>query len=73
MVYISRYDGSVEQELGSFGDGYAVVVDQGKLDAFIGKAISEWGAAAGVLLVFIGDKLGLFKAILERVRCLRKI
>jgi SAM-dependent methyltransferase len=40
-----------------------VVVDQGKLDAFIGKAISEWGAAAGVLLVFVGDKLGLFKAM----------
>ncbi len=40
-----------------------MVVDQGKLDAFIGKAISEWGAAAGVLLVFLGDKLGLFKAM----------
>jgi hypothetical protein len=40
-----------------------MVVDQGKLDAFIGKAISEWGAAAGVLLVFVGDKLGLFKAM----------
>lgn len=40
-----------------------MVVDRGKLDAFIGKAISEWGAAAGVLLVFVGDKLGLFKAL----------
>ena len=42
---------------------WLMVVDQGKLDAFIGKAISEWGAAAGVLLVFVGDKLGLFKAM----------
>ncbi len=40
-----------------------MVVDQAKLEAFLGKAISEWGAAAGVLLVFVGDKLGLFKAM----------
>ncbi len=40
-----------------------MVVDQAKLDAFLEKAVSEWGAAAGVLLVFVGDKLGLFKAM----------
>jgi hypothetical protein len=50
-----------------------MVVDQGKLDAFIGKAISEWGAAAGVLLVFVGDKLGCSRLCPERVRRLLKI
>lgn len=45
------------------GFGLLMVLDQGKLEVFIGKAVSEWGAAAGVLLVFVGDKLGLFKAM----------
>lgn len=40
-----------------------VVVDEAKLNEFIGKAVSEWGAAYGVLLTFVGDRLGLFKAM----------
>jgi hypothetical protein len=40
-----------------------MVADEAKLNEFIGKAVSEWGAAYGVLLTFVGDKLGLFKAM----------
>jgi SAM-dependent methyltransferase len=40
-----------------------LVVDEAKLHEFIGKAVGEWGGAYGVLLTFIGDKLGLFKAM----------
>jgi SAM-dependent methyltransferase len=40
-----------------------VVVDEAKLNEFIGKAVTEWGAAYGVLLTFVGDRLGLFKAM----------
>jgi len=42
-----------------------MVVDESKLNEFIGKAVSEWGAAYGVLLTFLGDRLGLFKAMAE--------
>lgn len=34
-----------------------------KLHEFIGKAVNEWGAAEGALLTFVGDRLGLFKAM----------
>jgi SAM-dependent methyltransferase len=40
-----------------------MAVDEAKLNEFIGKAVSEWGAAYGVLLTFLGDRLGLFKAM----------
>jgi hypothetical protein len=40
-----------------------MVVDEAKLHEFIGKAVVEWGAAYGVLLTFVGDRLGLFKAM----------
>jgi SAM-dependent methyltransferase len=40
-----------------------MVVDEAKLNEFIGRAVGEWGAAYGALLTFIGDKLGLFKAM----------
>jgi SAM-dependent methyltransferase len=42
-----------------------MVVDEAKLHEFIGKAVGEWGGAYGVLLTFIGDRLGLFKAMAE--------
>lgn len=45
------------------GSHNMVVVDETKLHEFIGKAVSEWGAAEGALITFIGDKLGLFKAM----------
>jgi len=40
-----------------------MVADEKKLNEFIEKAVSEWGAAYGVLLTFLGDRLGLFKAM----------
>jgi len=39
-----------------------MVLDEAKLHEFVGKAVGEWGAAMGALLIFVGDKLGLFKA-----------
>jgi SAM-dependent methyltransferase len=40
-----------------------MVVDKAKLNEFIGRAVGEWGAIESALLTFIGDKLGLFKAM----------
>jgi SAM-dependent methyltransferase len=40
-----------------------MVLDEAKLHEFIGKAVNEWGAAQGALLILVGDKLGLFKAM----------
>jgi len=40
-----------------------MTVDQGKLDAFVGKAIEDFGAAVSSALVVIGDKLGLYRAL----------
>jgi SAM-dependent methyltransferase len=39
--------------------------DPAKLDAFMGKMLTDMGAAATAALVLIGDKLGLFKALAE--------
>ena len=40
-----------------------MVVDEAKLNEFIGRTVGEWGAIESALLTFIGDKLGLFKAM----------
>jgi SAM-dependent methyltransferase len=40
-----------------------MVVDEAKLNEFIEKAGNEWGASMGALLTFVGDRLGLFKAM----------
>ena len=39
------------------------VVDETKLQEFIGEVVNEWGAAEGALITFVGDRLGLFKAM----------
>jgi SAM-dependent methyltransferase len=41
------------------------VVDEERLNEFVGRAVNEWGAALGALLTFVGDRLGLFKAMAE--------
>ncbi len=41
-------------------------IDQAKLDVFIQKIVGELGAAASALLVRIGDKLGLYRAMAGR-------
>src|ERR1700733_15397328 len=38
-------------------------VDQGRLNAFLGKAVGDLGAAMSAVLVSIGDELGLYKAL----------
>ncbi len=38
-------------------------VDQDKLNAFLGKAVSDLGAAVSAVLMSIGDELGLYKAL----------
>jgi SAM-dependent methyltransferase len=40
-----------------------MAVDKAKLDAFMGKAVGDLGAAFHAGLVVIGDKLGLYKAL----------
>ena len=42
-----------------------VLVDETKLQEFIGKVVDEWGAAEGALITFVGERLGLFKAMAE--------
>ncbi|MGD1156803.1 MAG: class I SAM-dependent methyltransferase [Terriglobia bacterium] len=38
-------------------------IDQAKLEKFMGQALGELGAGMNAALVFIGDKLGLYKAM----------
>ena len=40
-------------------------VDPAKLEAFVGKVLSELGATASALLVRIGDELGLYRAMAD--------
>ena len=40
-----------------------MVIDEAKLHEFIGKVVNDWGAAESALLTFVGDRLGLFKAM----------
>jgi SAM-dependent methyltransferase len=40
-----------------------MVVDEAKLNEFIEKAVNEWGPSMGALLTFVGDRLGLFRAM----------
>ncbi len=37
--------------------------DNSKMDQFLGKMVSEMGAASSAALVLLGDKLGLYKAL----------
>src|SRR5919206_3177181 len=38
-------------------------IDNEKLQQFMGKILSDFGGAASAVLVYIGDKLGLYKAM----------
>jgi len=40
-------------------------MDESKLNAFMGKAVSDMGAAMHATLVVIGDKLGLYRAMAD--------
>jgi len=41
-------------------------IDEAKLNAFIGKAVDDWGALTSAALVVIGDKLGLYSTLADR-------
>src|ERR687886_1249548 len=38
-------------------------IDNEKLQQFMGKVLSDFGGAGGCVLAYIGDKLGLYKAM----------
>jgi len=40
-----------------------MAVDQDKLNAFLGKAVGDLGAAVSAVLISIGDELGLYRAL----------
>ncbi|MGB7559389.1 MAG: hypothetical protein WBM37_12810, partial [Nitrososphaeraceae archaeon] len=69
MIEIERHEQEVKQEIqrqlamNPKGGSDTKVVDETKLQEFIGKVVNEWGAAVGALITFVGDRLGLFKAM----------
>lgn len=40
-------------------------LDFGKLESFVGRVVGDFGSAMGITLAYIGDKLGLYKAMAE--------
>jgi len=42
-----------------------MAVDEDKLNAFLGKAVGDLGAAMSAVLVLVGDELGLYSALAE--------
>ncbi len=42
-----------------------MAIDEAKLNAFMGKAVGDIGAALSAALVVIGDKLGLYRALAQ--------
>jgi SAM-dependent methyltransferase len=43
----------------------ATQIDQGKLDAFMGKALTDLSGTTATVLAFLGDRLGLFRALAD--------
>lgn len=41
------------------------MVDQARLEAFLGKVVGDMGGGFGALLAFVGDRLGLYKAMAD--------
>ena len=41
------------------------MLDEAKLNGFIGRAVADWGALGSAALVRIGDRLGLYDALAE--------
>jgi SAM-dependent methyltransferase len=40
-------------------------IDQGRFEALMGKAMTDIGGAMGVLLAYLGDRLGLYRAMAQ--------
>ena len=49
--------------MGSSETGAVAEIDQTRLDEFLGRAVNDMGAAMSGLLVVMGDRLGLYKAM----------
>ncbi|MEO6909695.1 MAG: SAM-dependent methyltransferase, partial [Edaphobacter sp.] len=43
--------------------GKSVPIDEAKLNAFMGRAVGDMGAAMHAVLIVLGDRLGLYKAM----------
>jgi SAM-dependent methyltransferase len=43
--------------------GFIMAIDHAKLEAFLGKAVGDLGAALSASLMLVGDRLGLYKAL----------
>src|ERR1700704_6381802 len=41
----------------------AMAIDEAKLNAFLGKAVGDLGAAMSAVLISIGDELGLYREL----------
>ena len=48
-----------------------MAVNPDKLNAFMGKAVGDIGAALSANMVLLGDKLGLYKAMVKRAQSRR--
>src|ERR1700681_925579 len=44
---------------------YTPVIDEAKLNEFMGKAVGDMGAAMHAVLVLLGDRLGLYKGMAD--------
>src|SRR5579872_3439577 len=53
---------TAKTEIGETGT-QAAIVDEDKVHAFLGKAVTDGGAAMSAALVVLGDRLGLYKAM----------
>ena len=68
VIEIERHEQEVKQEIQQQlamnpKGGSDTKVDETKLQEFIGKVVNEWGADSGALITFVGDRIGLFKAM----------
>src|ERR671927_1343095 len=50
---------------GSTSTSTKIIFDNEKLQQFMGKVLSDFGGAGGCVLGYIGDKLGLYKAMYD--------
>jgi 2-polyprenyl-3-methyl-5-hydroxy-6-metoxy-1,4-benzoquinol methylase len=50
---------------GTFSSETSKKIDEGKLNDFMGKVVDDLGATSSTVLVIIGDKLGLYKAMAD--------
>jgi len=47
----------------------APVLDESKIEQFLGQVVADGGAAMSALLVYVGERLGLWEALAERGPC----